>query len=93
VRTCDVFRLPPREEDLAGLTSSFPFLARDRDGISKDTLGVVVVGGLIMEVSLGIEKAKKKKTRWGFKPENEESDTSRLYTTIRCKSENSRSFM
>jgi len=61
VRTCDVFRLPPREEDLAGLTSSFPFLARDRDGISKDTLGVVVVGGLIMEVSLGIEKAKKKK--------------------------------
>jgi len=39
VRTCDVFRLPPREEDLAGLTSSFPFLARDKDGISKDTLG------------------------------------------------------
>jgi len=60
VRTCDVFRLPPWEEDLAGLTSSFPFLARDRDGISKDTLGVVVVGGLVMEVSLGIEKAKKK---------------------------------
>ena len=92
MRTCDVFRLPPWEEDLAGLTSSFPFLARDRDGISKDTLGVVVVGGLVMEVSLGIEKAKKK-TRWGFKLENEESDTSRLYTTIRCKSENSRSFM
>jgi len=62
VRTCDVFRLPPWEEDLAGLTSLFPFLARDRDrdGISKDTLGVVVVGGLVMEVSLGIEKAKKK---------------------------------
>jgi len=57
-----VFRLPPWEEDLAGLTSLFPFLARDRDrdGISKDTLGVVVVGGLVMEVSLGIEKAKKK---------------------------------
>ena len=34
-----MFRLPPREEDLAGLTSSFPFLARDKDGISKDTLG------------------------------------------------------
>lgn len=62
MRTCDVFRLPPWEEDLAGLTSLFPFLARDRDrdGISKDTLGVVVVGGLVMEVSLGIEKAKKK---------------------------------
>jgi len=87
-----VFRLPPWEEDLAGLTSLFPFLARDRDGISKDTLGVVVVGGLVMEVSLGIEKAKKK-TRWGFKLENEESDASRLYTTIRCKSKNSRSFM
>lgn len=62
MRTCDVFRLPPWEGDLAGLTSLFPFLARDRDrdGISKDTLGVVVVGGLVMEVSLGIEKAKKK---------------------------------
>jgi len=43
-----------------------------------------------MEVSLGIEKAKTK-TRWGFKLE--ESDASRLYTTIGCKSKDSLSFV
>jgi len=61
VRTCDVFRLPPWEEDLASLTSLFPFLARDRDGISKDTLGVVVVGVWSWWFPWALKRQKKKK--------------------------------